>query len=281
MRGERISGTNDWQVTVDYANHSYFKGEYLTHIYAYNSSGSPVGCVSPERVYLGASYITQRSLLYYDSMTTTSSDGYTSSYTLYLNNALWGDGCDAVIEQYELNYHPYASIKVQGEQYSTTIGGKMNHVSGTNNWAYTVVGSLVGLYTTEIYVYNSELTYLKLPKNKVNLGNVTGKVIYYDRMYLSQIADQQTATITVINPQTDSGNSVLNMEFPTWRTGQTPTWMSGSVLGADSSKCYIWQISLKKSLFDNVAGTYNTHIYAVISPTERVFVGAVSPYTLK
>lgn len=232
-----ISG-NTASCVIKKSDHGNKSGDYITHIYIYDSAGNSTAGAAP-LVVMGD---TQAPVISNIRISEIKMDSYTIVCKVYDNGGVTS-----------VKFPTWPSADDSGEPiwHEGTINGdtascvikKSDH------------GNKTGLYLTHIYAYdmNGNMTAGRAPG--VIIGDTEPPVI--ENIKITNITEESyTITCTV---KDNNSNGTITVRFPTWPSADDsgePIWHDGTVNG-DTASC-----TIRKSDHGNKTGTYISHIYA-------------------
>ncbi len=232
-----ISG-NTASCVIKKSDHGNKSGDYITHIYIYDSAGNSTAGAAP-LVVMGD---TQAPVISDIRISEIKMDSYTIVCKVYDNGGVTS-----------VKFPTWPSADDSGEPiwHEGTINGdtascvikKSDH------------GNKTGLYLTHIYAYdmNGNMTAGRAPG--VIIGDTEPPVI--ENIKITNVTEESyTITCTVKDNNT---NGTITVRFPTWPSADDsgePIWHEGTVNG-DTASC-----TIRTSDHGNKTGTYISHIYA-------------------
>ena len=232
-----ISG-NTASCVIKKSDHGNKSGDYITHIYIYDSAGNSTAGAAP-LVVMGD---TQAPVISDIRISEIKMDSYTIVCKVYDNGGVTS-----------VKFPTWPSADDSGEPiwHEGTING---------DTASCVIkkgdhGNKTGLYLTHIYAYdmNGNMTAGRAPG--VIIGDTEPPVI--ENIKITNVTEESyTITCTVKDNNT---NGTITVRFPTWPSADDsgePIWHEGTVNG-DTASC-----TIRTSDHGNKTGTYISHIYA-------------------
>lgn len=232
-----ISG-NTASCVIRRSDHGNKNGDYISHIYIYDSAGNSTSAAAP-LVVMGD---TQASVISNIKVSEIKMDSYTVTCKVYDNGGVtlvkfptWPSADDS-------GNPIWHEGTINGDTASCVIK-KSDH------------GNKTGLYLTHIYAYdmNGNMTAGQAPG--VIVGDTEPPVI--ENIKIIDVTEESYTIICTVKDNNSSGT--ISVRFPTWPSADdsgNPIWHEGKVNG-DTASCVI-----KKSEHGNKTGTYISHIYA-------------------
>lgn len=232
-----ISG-NTASCVIRRSDHGNKNGDYISHIYIYDSAGNSTSAAAP-LVVMGD---TQAPVISNIKVSEIKMDSYTVTCKVYDNGGVtlvkfptWPSADDS-------GNPIWHEGTINGDTASCVIK-KSDH------------GNKTGLYLTHIYAYdmNGNMTAGQAPG--VIVGDTEPPVI--ENIKIIDVTEESYTIICTVKDNNSSGT--ISVRFPTWPSADdsgNPIWHEGKVNG-DTASCVI-----KKSEHGNKTGTYISHIYA-------------------
>ena len=232
-----ISG-NTASCVIRRSDHGNKNGDYISHIYIYDSAGNSTSAAAP-LVVMGD---TQAPVISNIKVSEIKMDSYTVTCKVYDNGGVtlvkfptWPSADDS-------GNPIWHEGTINGDTESCVIK-KSDH------------GNKTGLYLTHIYAYdmNGNMTAGQAPG--VIVGDTEPPVI--ENIKIIDVTEESYTIICTVKDNNSSGT--ISVRFPTWPSADdsgNPIWHEGKVNG-DTASCVI-----KKSEHGNKTGTYISHIYA-------------------
>ena len=232
-----ISG-NTASCVIRRSDHGNKTGDYISHIYIYDSAGNSISAAAP-LVVMGD---TQVPVISDIRISEIKMDSFTVTCKVYDNGGV-------------------TSVKFPTWPSADDSGNPIWHEGTINGDTASCVikksdhGNKTGLYLTHIYAYdmNGNMTAGRAPG--VIIGDTEPPVIE-DIKIIDVTEESYTITCTV---KDNNSSGAISVRFPTWPSADdsgNPIWHEGRVNG-DTASCVI-----KKSDHGNKTGTYISHIYA-------------------
>ena len=232
-----ISG-NTASCVIRRSDHGNKTGDYISHIYIYDSAGNSISAAAP-LVVMGD---TQAPVISDIRISEIKMDSFTVTCKVYDNGGV-------------------TSVKFPTWPSADDSGNPIWHEGTINGDTASCVikksdhGNKTGLYLTHIYAYdmNGNMTAGRAPG--VIIGDTEPPVIE-DIKIIDVTEESYTITCTV---KDNNSSGAISVRFPTWPSADdsgNPIWHEGRVNG-DTASCII-----KKSDHGNKTGTYISHIYA-------------------
>ena len=232
-----ISG-NTASCVIRRSAHGNKTGDYISHIYIYDSAGNSISAAAP-LVVMGD---TQVPVISDIRISEIKMDSFTVTCKVYDNGGV-------------------TSVKFPTWPSADDSGNPIWHEGTINGDTASCVikksdhGNKTGLYLTHIYAYdmNGNMTAGRAPG--VIIGDTEPPVIE-DIKIIDVTEESYTITCTV---KDNNSSGAISVRFPTWPSADdsgNPIWHEGRVNG-DTASCVI-----KKSDHGNKTGTYISHIYA-------------------
>ena len=232
-----ISG-NTASCVIRRSDHGNKTGDYISHIYIYDSAGNSISAAAP-LVVMGD---TQAPVISDIRISEIKMDSFTVTCKVYDNGGV-------------------TSVKFPTWPSADDSGNPIWHEGTINGDTASCVikksdhGNKTGLYLTHIYAYdmNGNMTAGRAPG--VIIGDTEPPVIE-DIKIIDVTEESYTITCTV---KDNNSSGAISVRFPTWPSADdsgNPIWHEGRVNG-DTASCVI-----KKSDHGNKTGTYISHIYA-------------------
>ena len=232
-----ISG-NTASCVIRRSDHGNKTGDYISHIYIYDSAGNSISAAAP-RVVMGD---TQVPVISDIRISEIKMDSFTVTCKVYDNGGV-------------------TSVKFPTWPSADDSGNPIWHEGTINGDTASCVikksdhGNKTGLYLTHIYAYdmNGNMTAGRAPG--VIIGDTEPPVIE-DIKIIDVTEESYTITCTV---KDNNSSGAISVRFPTWPSADdsgNPIWHEGRVNG-DTASCVI-----RKSDHGNKTGTYISHIYA-------------------
>ena len=232
-----ISG-NTASCVIRRSDHGNKNGDYISHIYIYDSAGNSTSAAAP-LVVMGD---TQAPVISDIRVSEIKMDSFTVTCKVYDNGGV-------------------TSVKFPTWPSADDSGNPIWHDGTINGDTASCVikksdhGNKTGLYLTHIYAYdmNGNMTAGRAPG--VIIGDTEPPVI--ENIKIIDVTEESyTITCTV---KDNNSSCTISVRFPTWPSADdsgNPIWHEGRVNG-DTASCVI-----KKSDHGNKTGTYISHIYA-------------------
>ena len=232
-----ISG-NTASCVIRRNDHGNKTGDYISHIYIYDSAGNSISAAAP-LIVMGD---TQAPVISDIRVSEIKMDSFTVTCKVYDNGGV-------------------TSVKFPTWPSADDSGNPIWHEGTINGDTASCVikksehGNKTGLYLTHIYAYdlNGNMTAERAPG--VIIGDTEPPVI--DNIKIIDVTEESyTITCTV---KDNNSRGTISVRFPTWPSADdsgNPIWHEGKING-DTASCVI-----KKSEHGNKTGTYISHIYA-------------------
>ena len=232
-----ISG-NTASCVIRRSDHGNKTGDYISHIYIYDSAGNSISAAAP-RVVMGD---TQAPVISDIRVSEIKMDSFTVTCKVYDNGGV-------------------TSVKFPTWPSADDSGNPIWHDGTINGDTASCVikksdhGNKTGLYLTHIYAYdmNGNMTAGRAPG--VIIGDTEPPVI--ENIKIIDVTEESYTITCTVKDNNSSGT--ISVRFPTWPSADdsgNPIWHEGRVNG-DTASCII-----KKSDHGNKTGTYISHIYA-------------------
>lgn len=232
-----ISG-NTASCVIKKSDHGNKSGDYITHIYIYDSAGNSTAGAAP-LVVMGD---TQAPVISDIRISEIKMDSYTIVCKVYDNGGVTSVKFPTWPSADESGEPIWHEGTINGDTASCVIK-KSDH------------GNKTGLYLTHIYAYdmNGNMTAGRAPG--VIIGDTEPPVI--ENIKITNVTEESyTITCTV---KDNNSNGTITVRFPTWPSADEsgePIWHEGTVNG-DTASC-----TIRISDHGNKTGTYISHIYA-------------------
>ena len=232
-----ISG-NTASCVIRRSDHGNKTGDYISHIYIYDSAGNSISAAAP-LVVMGD---TQAPVISDIRVSEIKMDSFTVTCKVYDNGGV-------------------TSVKFPTWPSADDSGNPIWHDGTINGDTVSCVikksdhGNKTGLYLTHIYAYdmNGNMTAGRAPG--VIIGDTEPPVI--ENIKIIDVTEESYTITCTVKDNNSSGT--ISVRFPTWPSADdsgNPIWHEGRVNG-DTASCII-----KKSDHGNKTGTYISHIYA-------------------
>ena len=232
-----ISG-NTASCVIRRSDHGNKTGDYISHIYIYDSAGNSISAAAP-LVVMGD---TQAPVISDIRVSEIKMDSFTVTCKVYDNGGV-------------------ASVKFPTWPSADDSGNPIWHEGTINGDTASCVikksehGNKTGLYLTHIYAYdmNGNMTAGRAPG--VIIGDTEPPVI--DNIKIIDVTEESYTITCTVKDNNSSG--AISVRFPTWPSADdsgNPIWHEGKING-DTASCVI-----KKREHGNKTGTYISHIYA-------------------
>ncbi len=232
-----ISG-NTASCVIRRSDHGNKTGDYISHIYIYDSAGNSISAAAP-LVVMGD---TQAPVISDIRVSEIKMDSFTVTCKVYDNGGV-------------------TSVKFPTWPSADDSGNPIWHDGTINGDTASCVikksdhGNKTGLYLTHIYAYdmNGNMTAGRAPG--VIIGDTEPPVI--ENIKIIDVTEESYTITCTVKDNNSSGT--ISVRFPTWPSADdsgNPIWHEGRVNG-DTASCVI-----KKSDHGNKTGTYISHIYA-------------------
>lgn len=240
--GQRVSGTNDWFVTVKTTDHKNEVGKYITHIYIRRSV--------QDKYLNGLGYTIENKILY-DEVVKENLPVYGRTYKIIIKNVRYSTGLTP-------NKVLFPTWTINNEQ-DDLIWHEGTKIEGTNDWQVNIKvkdhNNENGQYRTHIYAENNDgRKFVCQSDSNVSIIDITSSEVVTDRI------SNNYMKITVKNVLY-SDNTVPNkVMFPTWTENNEQDdliWYEGTRISGTND----WYILIDKSKHNYETGNYITHIY--------------------